>query len=85
MYFLNSGVASITTILSNGRTVEAATVGDEGILGIDAFLGDRAIASGKTLMQVLGTNAMVMRVDDFRRELARRDALHDLMGGTRRP
>jgi CRP-like cAMP-binding protein len=80
VYFLNSGVASITTRLSDGRMVEAATVGDEGMLGVEAFLGDRAVAYGKTLMQVAGTNAAAMRVDDFRRELARRGPLHELMG-----
>jgi CRP-like cAMP-binding protein len=37
VYFLNGGVASITTILSDGTTVEAATVGDEGMLGVEAF------------------------------------------------
>ncbi len=31
VYFLNGGVASITTTLSDGTTVEAATVGDEGM------------------------------------------------------
>lgn len=80
VYFLNSGVASITTRLSDGRLVEAATVGDEGMLGIEAFLGDRAIAYGKTLMQVAGTNAVAIPVGDFRRELARRGPLHELMG-----
>jgi CRP-like cAMP-binding protein len=80
VYFLNSGVASITTGLSDGRMVEAATVGDEGMLGVEAFLGDHAIAYGKTLMQVAGTNATAMPVDDFRRELARRGPLHELMG-----
>jgi CRP-like cAMP-binding protein len=44
VYFLNSGVASITTRLSDGRPVDAATVGDEGMLGVEAFLGDHAIA-----------------------------------------
>jgi hypothetical protein len=33
VYFLNGGVASITSALSDGTTVEAATVGDEGMLG----------------------------------------------------
>jgi hypothetical protein len=28
-YFLNGGVAPITTVLSDGRTVEAATVGHD--------------------------------------------------------
>jgi CRP-like cAMP-binding protein len=31
-------------------------------------------------MQVAGTNATAMPVDDFRRELARRGPLHELMG-----
>jgi CRP-like cAMP-binding protein len=73
-------VASITAGLADGRMVEAATVGDEGMLGIEAFLGDHAMAYGKTLMQVAGTNAAAMHVDDFRRELARRGPLHELMG-----
>src|SRR5882762_5155048 len=49
VYFLNGGVASITTILLDGTTVEAATVGDEGMLGIEAFLGVAAVAPGETL------------------------------------
>jgi hypothetical protein len=32
VYFLNGGVGSITTVLEDGTTVEAATVGDEGFL-----------------------------------------------------
>src|SRR5438874_1745123 len=44
VYFLNGGVASITTALSDGRLVEAATVGDEGMLGVEAFLSAAAIA-----------------------------------------
>jgi CRP-like cAMP-binding protein len=55
-------------------------VGDEGMLGIEAFLGDQAVAYGKTLMQVAGTDAAAIRVDDFRRELARRGPLHELIG-----
>jgi hypothetical protein len=33
VYFLNGGVASITTIFTDGTTVEAAKIGDEGMLG----------------------------------------------------
>src|SRR4051794_20089956 len=36
VYFPNDGVASITTMLADGATVEAATVGDEGMLGFEA-------------------------------------------------
>jgi CRP-like cAMP-binding protein len=47
VYFPNGGVCSITTVLSDGTTVEAATVGDEGMLGVEAFLTDDAIAREK--------------------------------------
>jgi len=80
VYFLNGGVASITTVLSDGTTVEAATVGDEGLLGIEAFLGKNAIAPGETLIQVPDTNAEIMGVEDFRREVAKPGAFHDLVG-----
>jgi CRP-like cAMP-binding protein len=80
VYFPNGGVVSITTVLSSGTQVEAATVGDEGMLGIEAFLSADAIAPGETLMQVPDTNAEMMRVEDFRREIDAHGALHDLMG-----
>jgi CRP-like cAMP-binding protein len=38
VYFPTGGVLSITTALPEGVSVEAATVGDEGMLGIEAFL-----------------------------------------------
>jgi CRP-like cAMP-binding protein len=80
VYFPNGGVVSITTVLSDGMTVEAATVGDEGMLGIEAFLSDDAVAPGEILMQVPDTNAEMLGVDTFRREIAEHGALHDLMG-----
>jgi CRP-like cAMP-binding protein len=70
VYFLNGGVAS----------VEAATVGDEGMLGTDAFLTADAVASGETLIQVPDTSAVKMNVEDFRRETGERGAFRDLMG-----
>src|ERR1051325_9553880 len=60
VYFLNGGVASITTVLSDGTTVEAATVGDEGMLGLEAFLDEDAVAPGETLMQVPDTDAVIL-------------------------
>jgi CRP-like cAMP-binding protein len=80
VYFLNGGVASITTVLSDGTMVEAATVGDEGMLGLEAFLGDDAIAPGETLIQVPDTSAEMMGVKDFRREVSEGGALRTLMG-----
>ncbi len=80
VYFLNGGVASITTVLLDGTTVEAATVGDEGMLGIEAFLGADAVAPGETLLQVPDTNAEAMSVEDFRREVGKHGAFRDIVG-----
>ena len=79
VYFLNGGVASMTTVLSDGM-VETATVGDEGMLGIEAFLSADAISPGETLIQVPDTSAEMMGVDDFRREVAKPGAFRDLVG-----
>ena len=80
VYFLNGGVASITTTLSDGTTVEAATIGDEGMIGVEAFLGADAVAPGDTLIQVPDTSAEMMTVDDFRREVSRPGLFRDLVG-----
>jgi len=62
VFFPNGGVVSITTARSNGTPVEVATVGDEGMLGMEAFLTHDAVASGDTLMQVPDTNAEMLSV-----------------------
>jgi len=80
VYFLNGGVASITTVLADGTAVEAATVGNEGMLGVEAFLTPDAVAPGETLIQVPDTSAASMRVEAFRRVVEERPAFRDLMG-----
>jgi hypothetical protein len=76
VFFLNGGVASMTTVMKNGSMVEIATVGDEGLVGINAFFGG-AMLSGETMLQVPGTTAEVMSVGTFKRELARGGQFHD--------
>src|ERR1700722_11975012 len=45
IYFLGDGVCSITQTMRNRQTVEVASVGREGFIGINALFGDdRAIA-----------------------------------------
>jgi CRP-like cAMP-binding protein len=84
VYFPVGGVFSITTELPDGTMVEAATVGAEGMLGIEAFLGPDAIAPGRTLLQVpengSETLAGRLRVETFRDVCAQRGALYDVMG-----
>jgi CRP-like cAMP-binding protein len=80
VYFPNGGVCSITTVLSTGTMVEAVTVGDEGMVGIEAFLSADAVAPGEAFMQVPDTNAEMLSVEAFRREVRKHGALDDLMG-----
>jgi CRP-like cAMP-binding protein len=74
--FPNGGVASVTTVMKDGTMVEIATVGDEGLLGIDAFFGDVATTS-ETMVQVPDTNGEMMTADIFRQEMGRPGAFQD--------
>lgn len=76
IFFPNGGVASITTVMRDGAMVEVATVGDEGLIGIDVLFGGGMIA-GETMIQVPDTSAEVMTVDAFRSEMARGGAFAD--------
>ena len=72
VYFPLTCVISMMTEMKNGATIEIATVGNEGVLGIPAFLGiDVAVALGIT--QVSG-EARRMSVENFK-EAAKSDAL----------
>jgi len=80
VYFPNGGVFSVTTPLSDGRTVEVATIGDEGMLGAETFLTDDAVATGDTMMQVPDGEVTMLPVESFRHEVAQRGVLHALIG-----
>jgi CRP-like cAMP-binding protein len=51
VYFPNGGVFSVTNQMRDGRLVEVATVGTEGMLGVSVFLGDDR-STGQVLLQV---------------------------------
>jgi CRP-like cAMP-binding protein len=81
VFFPNSGVCSVTAMMKNGTAVEVATVGDEGMLGLSAFLGGTAMP-GESMVQVPTPDpeqmtAERMPIDAFHRELDRRGALHE--------
>jgi CRP-like cAMP-binding protein len=80
VYFPNGGVTSVTAVLADGVLVETATVGVEGMVGIEAYLGKDAVSPGETMVQVAGTDAEELPVNVFRAELGRRGALFDLIG-----
>jgi len=80
VYFPNGGVASVITAMSNGMIVEAATIGDEGMIGIEAFLGENADSQNDVIMQVPDTSIEMLSVEAFRREVARGTALQEIIG-----
>jgi CRP-like cAMP-binding protein len=80
VYFPNGGVFSVTTPLSDGTSIEVATIGDEGMLGTEAFLTDDAVANGDTMMQVPDGQVTMLPVQAFRHEVAQRGVLRDLIG-----
>jgi CRP-like cAMP-binding protein len=67
VYFPTSGVVSVLCTVDGGASIEAATVGTEGMVGIPAFLGVDA-SLNRALVQVAG-EAMRMKAKGFR-ELA---------------
>ena len=69
VYFPNGGVFSVTTPLSDGRNVEVATIGDEGMLGVETSLTDHAVATGDTMMQVPDGEVTMLPVEVFRHEV----------------
>lgn len=68
VYFPNDGVCSMTTVMRDGRMVEVATIGNEGLVGLSAIFG-RGTANSESLVQVPGTDAWALPVSDFRAEL----------------
>ena len=78
VYFPLTCVISMMTEMRNGATIEIATVGNEGMIGIPAYLGvDLSIARGIT--QVSG-EALRMRVEDFNRAVRSDDDFDTILG-----
>jgi CRP-like cAMP-binding protein len=72
--FLNGGVASVTTVMQDGSMVEVATIGDEGLVGMDVVFGSD-LAMAEAMMQVPDTDGEFMSVAAFQTELDRKGAL----------
>src|SRR5215210_281495 len=53
IYFPLNGVVSLMTIMADGSAIEVATVGNEGMIGLPAFLGAGSMP-GQALAQVPG-------------------------------
>jgi CRP-like cAMP-binding protein len=82
VYFPNGGVFVVTAPTSNAMMMQVMPVGDEGMIGIEAFLTNGPVASGDTFVQVAkaDTDAERIEVGDFRRISALTSAFHDIIG-----
>jgi CRP-like cAMP-binding protein len=77
VYFPLTSVASLVIDMEGGQSVEAGTIGREGLLGLTAFLGSRR-SVWRALSQIAG-DALRAPVDAFREEALRIDSLNQLL------
>jgi CRP-like cAMP-binding protein len=77
VYFPNTGIISLVNLTEDGGTVEAATVGNEGMAGIPVLLGADSMI-GQAVVQIVG-DALRMRTDVFKREVTPGSPLHNLL------
>ena len=78
VHFPNGGVFSVTNEMRDGRLVEVATVGREGMLGIGVFLGARK-GVGRSFQQVPNGLLPSMAVGRFVKESARAGPFREIV------
>ena len=72
VYFPRTGVASMVARMVEGGTFEVATIGNEGVVGLSAYLGNGQ-SSMEVFVQIPG-EALRMDADAFLREIRTSDA-----------
>jgi CRP-like cAMP-binding protein len=78
VYFPGGGFCSVLTILEDGRMVEVATIGREGMVGVFATTR-HAIATSGTMVQAEMGVCYRMTSEAFRGEMNRRGPFYDLL------
>src|SRR5476649_1723254 len=76
-YFPNRGVVSALTVMEDGRAIEVATIGDEGMVGLPLLIGAKTTAN-RMIVQVPG-EAMRMAEDVLRDEVNRDSPLRQAL------
>lgn len=81
VYFLNSGLCSITRETDDGHQIEVASVGNEGLIGIAAVdVGAEAAGAAATATMLIGGEAHWIAIESFRREISRHDSVASVTG-----
>jgi CRP-like cAMP-binding protein len=78
VYFVDRGLVSIVNILSNGDSIEVGTVGNKGVAGLTAILGDGLTPPYRHFIQVPGS-AQRMSAAALAAELQRGSKLRGLL------
>lgn len=78
VYFPISGVVSLVTVSDEGVSIEVATVGNEGMVGIPLLLGAES-TPGRAFVQIPG-EALRMEAAEFRAQLQQDGLLRDHLG-----
>ena len=76
-YFPNRGVVSALTVMEDGRAIEVATIGDEGMVGLPLLVGGKTTAN-RVIVQVPG-EAVRMAEDVLRDEVSRDSPLRQVL------
>src|SRR5277367_3555654 len=76
-YFPNRGVVSALTVMEDGRAIEVARIGDEGMVGLPLLVGAKT-TSNRMIVQVPG-EAVRMAEDVLREEVSRDSTLRRLL------
>jgi CRP-like cAMP-binding protein len=76
-YFPNRGVVSALTVMEDGRAIEVATIGDEGMVGLPLLVGAKTTAN-RLIVQVPG-EALRLPEDVLRQEVSQDSALRRML------
>ncbi len=77
VYFPLSGIVSAMTVMRDGAAIEVATIGNEGMAGLTAFVGGES-SPYEVMVQVEG-NALRLSAESLKDELKRAGALQRLL------
>ncbi len=77
VYFPLSGVVSILVVLEDETSIEVATVGNEGMVGLPVFLGSDAMPT-RSIVQIPG-EALRMSSETFGQTLTHLEPLRDIL------
>jgi CRP-like cAMP-binding protein len=77
VYFPSSGCLSALTIMGDGSAIEVATIGNEGMVGLMAFIGAET-APNEVIVQIAGAG-LRMEVEAFKEQANRNEAFRRVL------